>query len=214
MLERRYTLADQVLMQFDQALRTLTGHPAATGRSDPGTHAEPSELDDRARARAIRLMRVNHTGEVCAQALYQGQALGARTPAVRDVMESAAVEEGDHLVWCDHRIRELGGRTSVFSPLFYAGSLTLGALAGRAGDRWSLGFLAETEHQVEQHLDRYRQRLPEQDYKSRAILATMREDEGRHARTAEQAGARPLPLPLRLAMKLGSKLMTRSTYWV
>ncbi len=214
MVERRYTLADHVLMQFDQALRTLTGHPATSGRGDPAADAQTDGLNDSERARAIRLMRVNHTGEVCAQALYQGQAVAARTPTVRKVMESAAVEEGDHLVWCDHRIRELGGRPSVLNPLFYGGSLLLGALAARAGDRWSLGFLAETEHQVEQHLDRYRRRLPPHDNKSRAVLATMHDDERHHANTAEEAGGRPLPWPLRLSMKLGSKLMTRSTYWV
>lgn len=214
MTERHYTPLDQALIQFDQALRALSGRPATSGRSDPATRAEAAELDTAGRHRAVRLMRVNHTGEVCAQALYQGQALTAHTPAVRAVMQTASVEEGDHLVWCERRIRELGGRPSLLNPLFYAGSLALGALAGRAGDRWSLGFLAETEHQVEQHLDRYRQRLPEQDYKSRAVLATMREDESHHARTAEETGGRPLPLPLRLAMRLGSRLMTKSTYWI
>lgn len=214
MSERGYTTTDQFIIQFDQALRTLFGRPSTTGRPNPDAMVEESELDSAEQRRAARLMRVNHTGEVCAQALYHGQAMTARTPRVRAAMQAAAAEESDHLVWCEQRIRALGGHVSVLNPLFYTGSLTLGALAGRAGDRWSLGFVTETERQVESHLEDHLQKLPKRDHKSRAVLAVMRDDEVRHGEAARQAGGRDLPLPIRLAMKAVSKVMTRSTYWI
>ncbi|HXH01754.1 MAG TPA: 2-polyprenyl-3-methyl-6-methoxy-1,4-benzoquinone monooxygenase [Candidatus Competibacteraceae bacterium] len=211
---RRYTSVDRLLMGVDQAVRTLTGRPQGTERPDPAAALEEGELSAAERRLAARLMRINHTGEVCAQALYQGQALTARLEAVRGKMERAAAEENDHLLWCEQRIHELGGHTSLLNPLFYAGSLAIGALAGAAGDKWSLGFVVETERQVMQHLDGHLARLPERDRKSRAILAQMKEDEGRHAANAKAAGGAELPLPARLAMKLTSKLMTGSTYWI
>lgn len=214
MPERNYSSTDRAFIQLDQTLRTLFGRPAVTGRRNPAVTVEDTELDSDARRQAARLMRVNHTGEICAQALYQGQALTARSTAVRETLESAASEESDHLAWCEHRIRELGGRTSLLNPLFYTGSLALGALAGRAGDRWSLGFVTETERQVERHLDDHLHRLPSQDHRSRAVLAVMRDDEIRHGATARAAGGRELPLPLRLVMKAASQVMTRSTYWI
>jgi ubiquinone biosynthesis monooxygenase Coq7 len=163
---------------------------------------------------AAALMRVNHTGEICAQALYQGQALTARNATARAALEQAAVEETDHLAWTAQRIEELGGRASVLNPLWYAGSFALGAAAGFLGDKWNLGFLAETERQVEGHLEGHLDRLPAQDEKSRAIVNEMKVDEARHARTAVDHGAAELPEPVTLAMKLGSRVMTRTAYWI
>jgi ubiquinone biosynthesis monooxygenase Coq7 len=159
-------------------------------------------------------MRVNHTGEICAQALYQGQALTARNPDARAALEQAASEENDHLAWTSQRIAELGGRTSFLNPLFYTGSFALGAVAGILGDKWNLGFLAETERQVEAHLEGHLGRLPAQDEKSRAIVAEMKDDEARHASTAIQHGGAELPAPVKLAMKMGSQVMTRTAFWI
>ena len=163
---------------------------------------------------AARLMRVNHTGEVCAQALYQGQALTARLENVRRDMERAATEENDHLAWCERRIEALGSHPSVLNPLFYSGSFAIGAMAGVIGDRWSLGFVAETEDQVVRHLDSHLERLAPEDRKSRAILQQMRTDEARHAAKAREAGGAKLPLPVRGLMAATSKLMTKTTYWI
>ena len=199
-------------------MRTVFGRPAVTGRPHPaadGGALEPAvELSDPERLRAARLMRVNHTGEVCAQALYQGQALTAREPHLREAMEEAAREENDHLAWCEARLEELDARTSLLNPLFYAASLGLGTAAGLAGDRWSLGFLAETERQVVRHLEGHLLRLPRQDERSRAILEQMRVDEGAHATRAVEEGAAELPAPLRRAMGLSARVMTGSTEWV
>jgi ubiquinone biosynthesis monooxygenase Coq7 len=159
-------------------------------------------------------MRVNHCGEICAQALYQGQALTARNPAARAALEQAAAEETDHLAWTAQRIGELGGRVSLLNPLWYAGSFALGAAAGLLGDKWSLGFLAETERQVEGHLEGHLDRLPPQDAKSRAIIDQMKADEARHARAAVEHGAAELPEPVKSAMKLGSRVMTRTAFWI
>jgi len=174
----------------------------------------PEPLDPEAHGRAIALMRVNHAGEVAAQALYHGQSLTARDPSVRAALERAAREENDHLVWCRDRLAALGGRTSRLDPLWYAGSFAIGALAGLAGDRWSLGFLAETERQVVAHLEDHLARLPPGDRQSRAVLEQMREDEGRHATTAMAAGGGELPPPLRHLMRLTSRIMTRTAYWI
>jgi len=163
---------------------------------------------------SARLMRINHSGEVCAQALYQGQALTARNPAVRDNMERSSLEENDHLAWCENRIAELGGRTSYLNPLWYAGSFAIGALAGLAGDRWSLGFVAETERQVVNHLEGHLHRMSPQDARSRAILEQMKTDEARHATVALAHGGAPLPTPIQETMKLTSRLMTKAAYWV
>ena len=215
MTTRYYTPADVLLGNLDQAIRTLFGRPATTGRSRPSADAvQASELPPAEQQLSSRLMRVNHTGEVCAQALYQGQALTADLDKVRDRMERAADEENDHLAWCEARLKELDSRTSILNPLFYAGSFAIGALAGKVGDRWSLGFVAETEYQVVQHLDSHLKRLPEQDRASRVILEQMKEDEARHATSAVVAGGARLPLPVRLLMKGVSKIMTKTTYWV
>jgi len=213
---RRLSPLDQLLARADNALRTLT--PGAT-RGERPTPAEAAHGDSRPadahQARHIAgLMRINHTGEVCAQALYQGQASTAGLPHVRRAMEEAAREEEDHLAWCEDRIRELGSVPSRLNPVFYAMSFSIGALAGLAGDRWSLGFVSETEQQVVRHLDSHLGQVPLEDERTRAILEQMREDELRHAVTAEQAGGAALPPPLRRLMTLMSKVMTFTTYRV
>lgn len=214
MTTRHYTPVDDLLINLDQAVRTLFGQSATTGRSNPAADAPPTELPPEERRLAGRLMRVNHTGEVCAQALYQGQALTARLTVVRDRMEQATIEENDHLAWCETRLQELDSRPSVLNPLFYAGAFAIGALAGATGDRWSLGFVAETEQQVVEHLNNHLERLPADDQPSRAILEQMKEDEARHAANAMAAGAARLPFPVRALMKGVSKVMTQTTYWV
>ncbi len=205
---------DRLIVNADQAVRTLFGRPATTDRENPSAQTPENELDESERDLSIRLMRVNHTGEVCAQALYQGQALTAKLPRVRVGMEQAAAEENDHLDWCQRRIQELGGRTSALNPVWYAGSFALGALAGYAGDRWSLGFVAETERQVVKHLDDHLQRLAPNDEKSRTLVEQMRKDEGRHATQALEAGGAALPGPVQALMRAASKVMTRTTYWI
>ena len=202
---------DRLITVFDNSLRTLLA-PARSARPHPDAAIDDAGLDDAQRALSAALMRVNHTGEICAQALYQGQALTARNPSARVALEQAAAEETDHLAWTERRITELGGRLSALNPLFYAGSFALGAMAGIAGDKWNLGFLAETERQVESHLDSHLGRLPEADVKSRAIVDQMKADEARHARTAVEHGGADLPQPLRQAMKLGSRVMTETSF--
>ncbi|HEV7394331.1 MAG TPA: 2-polyprenyl-3-methyl-6-methoxy-1,4-benzoquinone monooxygenase, partial [Burkholderiales bacterium] len=187
---------DRLIISFDRGLRTLVG-PAASARPRPGEDTADGELQAAERRHASALMRVNHTGEVCAQALYQGQALTARDSSARNALERAAQEETDHLAWTEHRIEELGGRKSVLNPLFYAGSFAMGAAAGLLGDRWNLGFLAETEKQVVAHLDDHLGKLPIEDRKSRAIVEEMRIDEAHHATTALQEGGVDLPPPVR-----------------
>lgn len=211
---RQYSPIDQVLISLDRGLRTVFGNPPVSGRAYPADAHQHAALSEEEGREAARLMRINHAGEVSAQALYQGQALTARLPDVRDKMEQAALEENDHLVWCAQRIDELGGRTSLLNPLWYAGSFAIGAVAGWAGDKWSLGFIVETERQVVEHLEDHISRLPAADQRSRAILEQMKEDEVHHGTTALDAGAAPLPQPVRLMMKLTSKVMTRTAYWV
>ena len=183
--------------------------PAA---DQPTADAPEAELDAAQRDHIARLMRINHTGEVCAQALYQGQAVTAKDPAVRQNMERSAQEENDHLDWCERRIHELGGRTSLLNPLWYAGSFAIGAAAGIAGDKWSLGFVAETERQVEMHLEEHIAQIPPADRKTHAILEQMKSDEIAHATKAVASGGAELPGPVKLVMKLTSKVMTRSVY--
>lgn len=214
MTTRQYSPFDQFIHGLDQALHTILGPAPEASRLNPATDKLEAELTAAERELAGRLMRVNHAGEISAQALYQGQALSARLPTVRDKMEQASVEENDHLAWTEERIRELGTHTSMLAPLWYAGSFVIGALAGVAGDKWSLGFVAETEHQVIRHLDAHLARLPEQDTKSRAILEQMRTDEARHATTALAAGGATLPEPVRQLMALTSKTMTATAYWL
>ena len=214
MTTRHYTPVDALLIHADQALRTIFGQPVTTGRPNPAASAPAAELQPVEQQEAGRLMRINHTGEVCAQALYQGQALTARLDKVRDRMEQASIEENDHLAWCQQRLKELGSHPSVLNPLFYAGAFAIGAAAGKAGDRWSLGFVAETEQQVVEHLNTHLNRLPAQDLPSRAILEQMKEDEARHATHALEAGGTRLPLPVRALMKGVAKVRTGATYWV
>lgn len=204
---------DKLIIAFDNGLRTLLA-PAHSARPHPDADIAGSELGADEKQMAAALMRVNHSGEICAQALYQGQALTARNPEARAALEQAAAEETDHLAWTAQRIAELGGRLSLLNPLWYAGSFALGAAAGLLGDKWSLGFLAETERQVEGHLEGHLDRLPPQDEKSRALLEQMKDDEARHARAAIEHGAAELPAPVKLAMKLGSRVMTRTSFWI
>lgn len=205
-------MSDHFILAFDKALRTVFARAPIT-REVPGQTCLELALSVRERAQSTALMRVNHVGEICAQALYQGQALTCLNPGIRQTLEHAADEETEHLAWTEHRIIELGGRKSLLNPLWYFGALSLGALAGKLGDAWSLGFLAETERQVEAHLDRHLAELPAQDLKSRAIVERMRLDEIAHAETAIQLGARELPPPVKTVMKLASRLMTRTAYY-
>lgn len=212
MQARDYSPADNLLINLDQALRTLFGRPQVTERPNPAAALPDGELTETQRGHVARLMRINHTGEVCAQALYQGQALTASDPAVRESMERSAAEENDHLDWCEQRVEELGGRLSLLNPLWYAGSFALGALAGAAGDRWSLGFVAETERQVEGHLDEHLQQVPPEDRRTRVILEQMKADEIEHGRKAVAHGGVALPAPVRALMRVTAKVMTKSVY--
>ncbi len=207
-------LPDRVIVHFDQALRTLLGKARGSGRKNPGEYQPPVDLSAEEARHAAGLMRVNHAGEVAAQALYEGAGVTAHQPAVKQLMQQAAREEGDHLIWCRERLKQLGSHTSYLDPLWYVGSLAIGGIAGAAGDRWSLGFVVETEHQVVAHLDDHLKRLPSKDSNSRAILELMREDEGRHATAAHHAGGAQLPWPVRKAMHLVSRIMTRTAYWL
>jgi ubiquinone biosynthesis monooxygenase Coq7 len=211
-MHRTYSPFDHLLIQLDQAVRTVFGRPHVTERPDPAAGLPATDLSDVERDHVARLMRINHTGEVCAQALYQGQALTARLPGVRESMERAAAEENDHLDWCERRVHELGGRLSLLNPLFYAGSFAIGAVAGLAGDRWSLGFVAETERQVERHLDEHLGQVPIEDQRTRAVLDQMKIDEAGHATKAVESGAAVLPEPVRDLMRLTAKVMTGTVY--
>ena len=211
-MQRDYTPLDRLLMNVDMAVRTVFGRPQTTERPNPADVIEEAELNEDERRHVAGLMRINHAGEVCAQALYQGQALTARLPEVRESMERAALEENDHLDWCEGRVKELGSHTSLLNPFWYAGSFAIGALAGAAGDKWSLGFVAETEKQVVRHLDSHLQQLPPRDARSRAILEQMKEDELHHATIALEAGGAELPGPVRALMGLTSRIMTGTAY--
>lgn len=204
---------DPLINVLDNALRTLFA-PAPSARPMPGADLPEAPLTDEERRHVVGLLRVDHAGEICAQALYQGQALTARNPAVQATLRRAAQEEIEHLAWTEARLAALGGRTSLLNPVWYAGAFALGALAGLLGERWNLGFLAETERQVEGHLDGHLERLPKQDRKSRAILLQMKIDEARHAATALHHGGSELPAPVRLAMRVTSRVMTGTAYWV
>ena len=200
-------MIDSLLVAADSALRTLSGasHPS---RPCPSSSAPAAPLDDSQRRLAGALMRVNHVGEVCAQALYTAQALSTRDPALRRQFELASCEETDHLAWTQQRLAELHAHTSFLNPLWYAGSFAIGLVAGRAGDPLSLGFVVETELQVEQHLESHLHRLPSNDAASRVIVEQMKEDEARHGAAARAAGAAALPTPVRWAMRLASRIMT------
>lgn len=209
---RHYSPIDHFLIHADTALRTLVGKPQATHRPYPADDQEECPLEEAESRHVAGLMRVNHAGEVSAQALYQGQAITARNDEVREKLQQAAMEENDHLVWTENRLRELGERTSLLNPLWYAGSFAIGAFAGALGDKWNLGFLAETEHQVVKHLDEHLGQIPACDRRSRAILEQMKIDEARHATTALDHGGATLPTPVKKLMQAMSKVMTRSAY--
>jgi 3-demethoxyubiquinol 3-hydroxylase len=204
---------DRLIIPLDRALRTLFA-PASSARAIPGAHLDEEALTASQRKLCASFMRVNHTGEVCAQALYEGQMLAARDEPIRKLLGDAARQETEHLAWTETRLTELGGRKSVLDPLFYAGSFALGAAAGLVGDRWSLGFLAETERQVERHLEGHLERLPEGDHKSRAILSQMQADEAGHAVNARLHGGGELPAPVRDAMRVASRIMTGTSRWI
>ena len=207
---------DQLIAAADRALRTLASAPPAS-RTNPSSvvpAASATSLSERDRREAAALMRVNHVGEVCAQAMYDAQALAATAPALREAFVRAAREEADHLAWTQQRIAELGGRTSLLNPLWYAGAFAIGSTAARLGDRVSLGFLAETERQVEQHLQSHLERLPVADLESRAIVEQMRHEEAQHADSAVQRGGATLPFPARLAMRLAARVMTKTAHYL
>ena len=211
MIERHYSLIDRMIISLDKGLASRSQKPPGT-RPSPAADVEEIPMTMEEKSLAEGLMRVNHSGEVAAQALYQGQSLTARDPAVAGSMKQSALEEVDHLVWCEQRLRELGGHTSYLKPLWYAGSFLIGVGAGACGDRWSLGFITETEHQVVRHLEGHLQRLPGNDLKSRAVLEQMKLDEGHHATIAREAGAAELPGTVKRLMRWTSRMMTWTSY--
>ncbi|MDT8372102.1 MAG: 2-polyprenyl-3-methyl-6-methoxy-1,4-benzoquinone monooxygenase [Gammaproteobacteria bacterium] len=209
---RHYTILDKFIVESDKAIKTVFGKPETSAREIPGNDLGETTLSQQEAKRSIGLMRVNHSGEVSAQALYQGQALTAKLPNVRQAMEQAAIEENDHLVWCEQRVHHFDGHTSLLNPFWYVGSFAIGALAGKIGDKWSLGFVAETEKQVIKHLEQHLDQISKDDLKSRAILQQMKRDEVHHGIVALQAGGAALPPPVKLAMRLVSKIMTMTSY--
>lgn len=204
---------DGLIVEFDKGLRALFSQ-AHSVRTHPDAGVAEADLSDSDKNKAAALMRVNHCGEICAQALYQGQALTARDPQVQRKLGEAAQEETEHLAWTARRVHELGGHVSLFNPLWYASSLAIGAVAGLLGDKWNLGFLAETERQVGAHLQSHLDKLPAKDARSRAVVQQMYVDEAQHAQMAVELGAAELPSPVRLAMQLSATVMTRTAYWV
>jgi len=206
-------MIDRLITTFDTGLRTLFAQPMAS-RPRPDANIEEAPLSEQEKQQAAALMRINHVGEVCAQALYSGQAFVSRDATIVDALKQAATEETDHLAWCESRIHELGGRKSLLNPLWYAGSFSLGTVAGLLGDRWNLGFLAETEKQVGAHLASHLDVLSATDQKTRKIVAQMQMDEHEHAETAQQLGGVALPIPVQFGMKFASKIMTKTAYYV
>ena len=211
---RHLSPIDQFIVQSDHALRTVFGKPGVTERENPSNNIKETPLSDSERKLSASLMRVNHSGEVSAQALYQGQALTARLDEVRQSMERAAEEENDHLAWTEQRLHELSSHKSLLNPIWYGGSFAIGAIAGLLGDKWSLGFVAETEHQVIRHLDSHLQKLPELDARSEAVLQQMKVDEAHHATLALEGGGAELPWAVKKLMAAMSKVMTTSAYYV
>jgi ubiquinone biosynthesis monooxygenase Coq7 len=212
MRQRRLSLVDKLITEVDSVMRTVTNRGNSAGRPSPSEGHTDAELSEQERQHVAGLMRVNHTGEVCAQALYQGQALTAKLPSVREDMQEAAAEEVDHLVWCEQRLRELGSHTSYLNPAWYGMSFAMGAIAGAIGDKVSLGFVAATEERVCNHLRDHLQQLPDEDRKSQLILQQMLEDEQRHGENALQAGGTDFPRPVKDAMTTVSQVMTRASY--
>jgi ubiquinone biosynthesis monooxygenase Coq7 len=213
MEDRHLTPIDRILSGLDYALRTVNSSPTRGTRPNPAADIDETELTAEEKSHAAGLMRVNHAGEIAAQGLYQGHAAVARDPAIEDQMKQAADEELDHLAWCEERLAELGSGPSVLKPLWYAGAFTIGAASGVLGDRWSLGFIEETERQVSDHLTGHLEKLPQKDSKSRAIVTQMRDEEEEHGANASAAGAAPLPPPVRGLMRSVAKVMTRAAYW-
>ncbi len=212
--KRCYSKVDQICLGVDQALKALFGQATTTGRAYPAENLKEPELTIEQQKHAASLMRINHAGEVSAQALYHGQGLVSRSSTVRENMRHAAVEEGDHLAWCSRRLTELGSHTSYLNPLWYMGSFAIGVTAGLVGDKWSLGFLAETEDQVVKHLDNQLKLLPSQDEKSYKILEQMQHDEAQHQNVAIEHGAAELPWIIKNMMRCTSKIMVKIAYWV
>jgi len=211
-MERNYSRLDGLIASIDEALRITTGEAPAASRKNPAGNIEPVELDEKDRRHVAGLMRINHTGEICAQALYAGQAATAHDDATREAMKLAAQEEIDHLSWCEDRLKELDSQPSLLNPFWYASSYAIGAFAGIAGDEWSLGFVRETEIQVEAHLMDHLEKLPAGDARSEAILDQMKQDEAKHAEMARDAGARELPPPIRRAMAFTANIMKTLAY--
>ena len=214
MQERALTPLDKLLSGLNTALKTVAAPAGRPARPNPAEDVAESALTDSQKSHAAGLMRVNHAGEIAAQGLYQGHAAVARNKAVEAQMQRAADEEHDHLAWCEQRLTELGSQPSRLSPLWYAGSFAIGAASGVLGDRWSLGFIAETENQVCEHLTNHLDSLPEEDSRSRAIVEQMRDEEAEHGDNAREAGAAELPAPIHRLMRMTARIMTRSAYWV
>jgi len=212
MRQRQFSFFDKCCLAADVALRTLTGNAKITERPSPVINEQPTELNLEETKLSIGLMRINHCGEVCAQALYQGQGLTAKLPDVRQSMEQAALEENDHLTWCRDRVEALGSHTSYLDPIFYLSSFAIGSIAGLLGDKWSLGFVAETERQVVKHLSRHLMSLPPSDHISRSIILVMQKDEQQHALLATNAGGAELPHLVKQGMQLTAKIMTKTTF--
>ncbi|MDJ0712054.1 MAG: 2-polyprenyl-3-methyl-6-methoxy-1,4-benzoquinone monooxygenase [Woeseiaceae bacterium] len=214
MEKRQLTPLDRFLASANNALRTVGAPAGRPARANPAEHIIDADLNDSQKRHAAGLMRVNHAGEVCAQALYQGHAAVARDKDIEDQMQRAADEEFDHLAWCEERINELGEDVSKLSPFWYAGAFAIGAASGVLGDKWSLGFIAETERQVCAHLESHLHSLPPEDVKSRAIVEQMRDEEEEHGENAVDAGAADLPQPVKRLMEMTAKVMTKTAYWV
>jgi 3-demethoxyubiquinol 3-hydroxylase len=212
-MNRQYSLIDNLCLNIDQVARALFNNPKNSSRPYPAENTHLNISAEQAKHSA-GLMRVNHTGEICAQALYHGQSIASRNPSTREKLQQAAIEEGDHLAWCSQRLQELSSHTSYLNPFWYLGSFLIGLTAGFAGDRWSLGFVAETENQVIEHLQNHLEQLPEADIKSQQILQQMETDEAKHRHEAMALGAAPLPLFIKKSMKLVSKLMVKTAYWI
>lgn len=212
-MARQYSLIDNLCLNLDQVTRALFNNPKTSLRPYP-TQSDNIVLSVDQAKHSAGLMRINHTGEICAQALYHGQSFVSRQASTREKLQQAAIEEGDHLAWCDQRLKELGSHTSYLNPFWYFGSLLIGLAAGLAGDRWSLGFVAETENQVIEHLKNHLNQLPEADIKSQQILQQMERDEAKHRQEAMELGGVTLPTVIKKCMKQISKLMVKTTYWI
>lgn len=213
-MTRDYSPLDKLCFSVDQAVRSLFGEVQTTGRTYPAEGLSEGSLSEKERKHVAGLMRVNHAGEICAQALYHGQGLVSRSPLVQEKMQNAALEEGDHLAWCQQRLDELTSHTSLLNPVWYSGSFLIGVVAGMVGDTWSLGFLAETERQVVKHLESHLDILPAKDTKTPVVLQQMQKDEAEHRDQAVNLGGKELPGIVKFCMGLTSKLMVKSAYWI